>query len=394
MINQNKNSVSIGERVRELRKWLRITQESVGTYLDIPRSAVSALEANKRDISTKELLELSKLFRCDPNSLLGLKKTPIDYVNLNFQARTNKGTEELEEHDYKELNNFTQFLDEKYKNKPIPQRIPAEDLVSSSNPQHAAEELRKKFKCQAPVDIYSVIESIGIYPRFSALMGLAGAIVRADFSSGEVYGVLVNSDQSEERTRFSMAHELAHYALGHLHRNEKYHSSPKARWKSSIETDADTFAAELLMPRIFIKQELKDNGNITDARVLELADVFLVSYQAMNRRLLDLDCISQVQYEAYSLVKPTKLREKLEKGRKKKSKEFDTKILKSVIDQKKSETTDAEFVNSPDYVRFVQEAACFEYWKVNNLNDRATEVKTVYDKVAMWMADNVPLVLS
>lgn len=388
MSDVKKGELTLGKRIRALRKWLRLSQESIGKYLEIPRSAVSAIEANNRDVTADEVLALSRLFRCDPNSILGLRPTPVDYSGLKFQARVNKLDVELDEHDLKELQNFSRSLEERYGSGEIPKRVLPENLAKSKNPIVAADEVRKKVKSELPVDIFSIIEAIGIYPRFTALSGLAGAIIRKDLSGGDVYGILVNSDQSEERMRFSMAHECAHYVLGHLQKEETYHPSPMARWKSPIETDADTFAAELLMPKMFIHNELKKDSDINALSVLELADLFLVSYQAMNRRLLDLGFISQVEYGAYSDERPIDLRQKLEKGKKKKSKTFDPKILKKLVESKFQ--LNDRFVNSPDYVRFVQEAACFEYWKSCTINERDTEIKEVYDTVALWMAENVP----
>lgn len=61
---------TIGARLKALREDVHMEQEVVARVLNIPRTAVSALEAGKRDISTIELIELCKLFRISPNDLL------------------------------------------------------------------------------------------------------------------------------------------------------------------------------------------------------------------------------------------------------------------------------------------------------------------------------------
>lgn len=387
----------IGDRVRKLRKWLRISQTAVGEYLNIPRSSVSALEGGKRDLGAQELLHLSRLFRCDPNSILGLTNTtPVDRPNNPtsiFNTRTNTPNKDLDEHDRNEIDNFTGFLKGRLVEQSIRRQLPNE-LVRSAVPQIAAEELRAKLKVTYPVDIYSIIQSIGLYPRFTALINLAGAIVRtsADDKSA-VFGILINSDQPEERTRYSAAHEVGHYILGHLPNSEDVHPSLKSRWKNPIESDADSFAAELLMPKEAIAEYAK--GRPMSARqAMEIADALLVSYQAILYRLLDLNLISKVEHERFTQEKPSELRDQLSETKKKpKQHKFDVTHIKPLIDQINGSLS-REFVNSPDGIRFVQEAACFEYWKATPFSSRATEVKDVYEDVALWMVRHAPPTLA
>lgn len=378
----------IGVRIRELRKWLRISQTAVGNYLGVPRTAISALEGGKRDLGAQELIKLSRLFRCDPNSLLGLANTPVDYRSepIAFNARSNSADLSLDDHDLKELHSFKLFLKEKFNDGDLPQRKEPHELVKSQIPQLAAKELRAKLRLDWPVDIYQMIEKIGLYPRFTSLVGLAGAIIRTENTEGQVFGILINSDQPEERTRFSACHEVAHYILEHLQESEPFHPSLKTRWRNPIENDADNFAAELLMPKDAIDAELGKNRNITAVDALKVADTLLVSFQAMVHRLLDLNLISRVQHDEFLECKPMDLRREMTTGRKK-AHEFDPKVIKNWISQK-SKGVSKEFQESPDWVRFVQEAACFEYWRSTPFNDRASEVKDIYEKTALWLAES------
>lgn len=389
---KNTTGKEIGTRIRDLRKWLRISQTTVGDFLGIPRTAVSALEASKREIGATELIRLSRLFRCDPNSLFGLKPTPVDEAkDIEFQARINNANTTIDEHDKKELTNFSVALKALLHNM-APNRLNAVELVKSKIPQIAAEEFSKKLKLEPPVDIYSILIQVGLYPRFSALNGLAGALVRSQLDEKQIYGVLINSDQMEERMRFSAAHELAHYVLEHLNKKEVVHASPKARWRDAVESDADSFAAELLMPKEFLQKYFsKHSGQIDAMEVISLADELQVSYQAILHRLLELGHISKVDFESFSSEKPTELREVLKSQRKSKkaraSKAFNPKDIESLyqtIEQYDS------FINSPDCIRWLQEAAYLEYCRNTTVNDRASDVKDVYEKVAIWMAEKNP----
>lgn len=103
-----------------------------------------------------------------------------------------------------------------------------------------------------------------------------------------------NNSESFERQRFTIAHELGHFILhkdspifidkneGVFYRNQE--SSTGAILK---EREANAFAAAILMPQPFIKEEISmvpQNTNIID----HLAKKFQVSAQAMSFRLSNL----------------------------------------------------------------------------------------------------------
>ena len=391
MNNPATNSISIGEKIKNLRKWLRISQQTVSDFLKIPRTAVSAIEKGHREINYTELVELCKLFRCDPNSLFGIKLTPVDLVPVNFKARLNKDTE-LSDHDKNEIANFKQFLE---------WQVPKADKILSltelkhlknMSPQRAADFFLQKFSSETPVDIYSIIIDLGIYPRFTALVDLAGAIVRTKNkdSGNEVFGILINSDQPEERMRFSAAHETAHYLLDHV--NDSFHISPIARWKDAVELDADSFAAECLMPRLAVEHEAKKylKTGISPSDAIQLADKFLVSYRAILHRLLELGLVSQVQYESHLQHKVKDLRDS-NLTKKSNTKKFDPSNIEPLFNYLVNHTTNKAFINSPDCVRWLQESAYLDYSKSTKFNERATDVKDVYESVAIWLAKNAKL---
>ncbi|SFE52369.1 ImmA/IrrE family metallo-endopeptidase [Spirosoma endophyticum] len=140
-----------------------------------------------------------------------------------------------------------------------------------------------------------------------------------DFHFGEeVSGVLitknnkstigVNPDNSTVRQRFTIAHELGHYSLGHQRNGmfvdtpERYFTMFNFRNSNSStgehiqEREANAFAASLLMPRdlIFIViEDLKSSFNVrSDEDLLEeLAKKFEVSTQAMGFRLSNLNTL-------------------------------------------------------------------------------------------------------
>ncbi len=96
--------------------------------------------------------------------------------------------------------------------------------------------------------------------------------------------LLVNSRAPGDRLRFSLAHALGHLVL---HHNRMIPDEKKA------ESDADEFAASFLMPADDILLELEP---VTIENMLQLKTRWKVSMQALIRRALDLNVITERRY--------------------------------------------------------------------------------------------------
>jgi Zn-dependent peptidase ImmA (M78 family) len=138
----------------------------------------------------------------------------------------------------------------------------------------------------APVPVEKVAELFSIpvlhYPLFPK--GVSGTIINQEDLS--VIGV--NSNMADVRKRFTIAHELGHYLLGHDHNkmiDETFDN------KDHKEQEANKFAAELLMPFDFLSRDVKVAG----VAVPGLAKKYLVSEQAMSVRLLETSLIHEIK---------------------------------------------------------------------------------------------------
>ena len=106
------------------------------------------------------------------------------------------------------------------------------------------------------------------------------------------YDARVPEGQHHPRTRFSIAHELGHYFLeGHrayLLRTGKSHPS-KGEFLSdrTIETEADAFAAGLLMPSRLLGP-LVNKGELTFSHIEEWANTFKTSVTSTARRAIEI----------------------------------------------------------------------------------------------------------
>lgn len=95
----------------------------------------------------------------------------------------------------------------------------------------------------------------------------------------------VRDTDSEQRKRFTLAHELGHFALGHGGGFRDNSASFNIYNYDQREVDANTFAAELLMPKLaidYVMDKLEVNS------INEFAKLFNVSVPAMTYRLKNL----------------------------------------------------------------------------------------------------------
>jgi len=101
-----------------------------------------------------------------------------------------------------------------------------------------------------------------------------------------------SNGEHHPRTRFSIAHELGHYFLDHhrayLLRTGKSHPS-KGEFLSdrTIETEADAFAAGLLMPSKLMRPRVND-GEMSFADIERWANDFQTSITSTARRSVEL----------------------------------------------------------------------------------------------------------
>ena len=102
--------------------------------------------------------------------------------------------------------------------------------------------------------------------------------------------IAVNKTHNPLRQRFTIAHELGHFLLGHEMGGEKYQEEmidDSFDKPVSSEREANMFASAILMPREWIQSEVKKQG----MNIEPLAKIFGVSKQAITIRLLELNLI-------------------------------------------------------------------------------------------------------
>lgn len=167
----------------------------------------------------------------------------------------------------------------------------------SSKIKHTAESLLRDLGTSSPpIDIDRVADKLGVTIRFEPFESEISGVLYRD-SERTIIGV--SSLHHKNRQRFTIAHELGHFLLHEMdvHVDKGFRVIMRDS-KSSTATDrkeieANRFAAELLMPESFLKQDarhflrdVEDEGGLS-----ALAKRYRVSTQAMAIRLASLHLI-------------------------------------------------------------------------------------------------------
>jgi len=101
--------------------------------------------------------------------------------------------------------------------------------------------------------------------------------------------IMYSGTEPPVRQRFTVAHELGHFALQHGNAFRDYPSSFSSHAADWMEREANQFAAELLMPADALVRIVR-SGTVADAGAL--AAMFNVSKVAMSYRLQNLGLLS------------------------------------------------------------------------------------------------------
>ncbi len=143
-----------------------------------------------------------------------------------------------------------------------------------------AQKLVKSVKVKAaPVSLQQVIEHLQVEHELSVRRievgdKVSGLLVACKDVDGEYATIGFNGNHPWCRRRFTIAHEIGHLLLGHACNDRQDDGSHN-------ETEANIFAAELLMPLSLIK---KDFASLHD--VGELSKLYRVSAESVTIRLM------------------------------------------------------------------------------------------------------------
>lgn len=102
--------LALGERLRKAREYVGLKQEDVAKHLEIPRSALSNIEAGSRKVEVLELTRMAKLYQ-RPLTWFTSGETDVSDSDLPTEvAHVARAAASLSKQDCQELANFADFL--------------------------------------------------------------------------------------------------------------------------------------------------------------------------------------------------------------------------------------------------------------------------------------------
>jgi Zn-dependent peptidase ImmA (M78 family)/predicted secreted protein len=150
-------------------------------------------------------------------------------------------------------------------------------------------------KADDPIDIFGVIEESKVWLLFERLDRLYGFFQR---HSDDVAGIVLNSGHPLSLQRFTASHEYGHYVLGHSASQDGENEVLGGSALPLQEIQAQSFAAEFLMPLRLVNLALdrlslpRKPKNLNPVSAYQLSLEIGASYRATISRLNQLNKIS------------------------------------------------------------------------------------------------------
>lgn len=152
--------------------------------------------------------------------------------------------------------------------------------------------LMKELRANGRIDVVRLANklNIGVRPIDDFTEILKSAYLKKEGDNKFV--IYVNGNQSKQRQRFSIAHEIAHHFLHQNQLNETgvLERNGTASLSPAEEQEADKLAAQILMPDADLEEYLRERGiqkgdKVDNGLIQELCDRYDVSFYAMIVRL-------------------------------------------------------------------------------------------------------------
>ena len=297
----------LGLELARARKSASLTQEEAAKLIEVARTTITAIEKGERKIRAGELIKLARAYGRQVSDFVRPRPSIEPFhKRVHFRgpfSRTEQDDEVVAPYitrfeelcrDYLELEQITGST--------LKRRYPAETPVPSSHLASHAEALAQEERNRLGLgdgplaSLRDVLEQeVGLRVFFIKMP--------AAFSAMYVYSeplggcVAINSDHPEERRRWSMAHEHAHFLTNRYKTVVSIERPSRFRREPDSEKFADLFPLYFLMPTAGLlrrvaemRQGAKDNSkeSLRISDLFRLAHRYGVSPQALVRHLEDL----------------------------------------------------------------------------------------------------------
>lgn len=277
-MNNNGRSLKLARDSRGL------SQSKLANLLKMTQTTLSRIEKGQISLSDSVIESASKHLNY-PSSFFK-KNIPIaGETTLFYRKRATMTTKSLSILESR-ISILSNCIDELLESVEIPElKIPSVEPSFNNTPAEIAFKIRNYLKVpRGPIEnIVSLLECNGVVVVFIPLESTGKFDGLTMFTNKQVPVIWINKDISNDRKRFSLAHELGHLVM-HLR------SLDLDKPETDKEKEANEFAAEFLMPKELCKTDffnLKYNG-------LALRKAYWkVSKAAIIYRARELNCISE-----------------------------------------------------------------------------------------------------
>jgi len=97
----------LGEKLKQAREYLALSQEEVSKAVGIPRAAISLIESGQRRVEALELRKFADIYERPVSYFTGEQKAPLVPQEVEYLARA---AASLSPRDQEELRRFAEFL--------------------------------------------------------------------------------------------------------------------------------------------------------------------------------------------------------------------------------------------------------------------------------------------
>ena len=253
---------------------LALSQEELGYLLGYSATNIYYLEKGKRKFKIEDLKKLSRVLNQSLDFFI--QEEPDDRMMAILWRAKQRLSPDIMDH----LDDFINDIEENRNPSPA-ENV---DHLRGLKPYAAAGRLLEELAISGPpVPVDNIVRNLNIYhDHIDVVDDVSAVLLRGpDFTA-----IAVNKNHSDERKRFSLAHELGHVILGHDEKLYIEFAAPELlsdldNRRENEEREANWFAADLLMPRDWVLRDWKR----LEKDVGKMASEYQVSQQAMWVRL-------------------------------------------------------------------------------------------------------------
>lgn len=299
----------LGARLRRAREHAGLTQQEAGHALGMDDTTIAKMERCRRGVGALELGRLASVYGISIEEMLEdpLAKGEVPLtIAMRAEASSLGPRAEAMKRRLQQIVADDRWLreggGEKAEGTTFVELGISEDGDDLERGYRGAKIFRERYGLgRSPIaDVSIIADEVGVVVARMPLGndGSPDGCSAVDPETGAAY-VLVNSDKPRMRRRFTIAHELGHLSLGHLHGGEVV-IDETVGGKSPCEREANAFAAGLLMPDEGVRGALRRLMDRLGASpepvdwIVWLAASFGVSEQAAAYRLANLQLIQSV----------------------------------------------------------------------------------------------------